>query len=102
MRTVIEIAGTLRRGQRRVVQLLVKGSEQTVVSNALQVAQVQGAKALIVVGAPGMDQDHVAFFTLGGQDGRRNGRPHRPVMKKLSRAAVLGAARARPRRKEST
>jgi ATP phosphoribosyltransferase regulatory subunit len=91
MRTVIEIADTLRRTQRRVVQVVIKGSEHTLLSNAL-----------IVIGAPGMDQDHVAYFEkLGGADGRRNGRPHRPAMKKLTRAALLADGRSRRRRKES-
>ena len=102
MRTVIEIADTLRRTQRRVVQALIKGSEHTLLSNALEAAQAQGAKALIVIGAPGMAQDHVAYFEkLGGADGRRNGRPHRPAMKKLTRAALLAGERSRRRRKES-
>jgi ATP phosphoribosyltransferase regulatory subunit len=102
MRTVIEIADTLRRTQRRVVQVLIKGSEHTLLSNALEAAQAQGAHALIVIGAPGMDQDHVAYFEkLGGADGRRNGRPHRPAMKKLTRAALLADGRSRRRRKES-
>lgn len=102
MRTVIEIADTLRRTQRRVVQVLIKGSEHTLLSNALEAAQAQGAHALIVIGAPGIDQDHVAYFEkLGGADGRRNGRPHRPAMKKLTRAALLAGGRSRRRRKES-
>ena len=102
MRAVIEIADTLRRTQRRVVQVLIKGSEHTLLSNALEAAQAQGAHALIVIGAPGIDQDHVAYFEkLGGADGRRNGRPHRPAMKKLTRAALLAGGRSRRRRKES-
>ena len=102
MRAVIEIADTLRRTQRRVVQVLIKGSEHTLLSNALEAAQAQGAHALIVIGAPGMDQDHVAYFEkLGGADGRRNGRPHRPAMKKLTRDALLAGGRSRRRRKES-
>ena len=102
MRAVIEIADTLRRTQRRVVQVMIKGSEHTLLSNALEAAQAQGAHALIVIGAPGMDQDHVAYFEkLGGADGRRNGRPHRPAMKKLTRAALLAGGRSRRRRKES-
>jgi ATP phosphoribosyltransferase regulatory subunit len=102
MRAVIEIADTLRRTQRRVVQVLIRGSEHTLLSNALEAAQAQGAHALIVIGAPGIDQDHVAYFEkLGGADGRRNGRPHRPAMKKLTRAALLAGGRSRRRRKES-
>jgi ATP phosphoribosyltransferase regulatory subunit len=98
-RAVIEIAKALRQGRRRVVQLLVKGSEQAIVPNALAAAQAQGAHALIVVGAPGIDQDHVASFErLTLQDARRNGRPSRPVMKKLSRAALLASRRSRPGR----
>jgi hypothetical protein len=79
-----------------VVQLIVKGTEQAIVSNALAAAQAQGAEALIVVGAPGIDQDHVASFErLTAQVARRNGRPSRPVMKKLSRAALLTSGRSR-------
>jgi ATP phosphoribosyltransferase regulatory subunit len=101
-RSVIDIAKTLRQGRRRVVQLLIKGNEQALVANAIAAAQAQGANALIVVGAPGMDQDHVASFEkLAPPDARRNGRPSRPVMKKLSRAALLGTARGRQRRRVS-
>jgi hypothetical protein len=100
---VIELAKKLRQGRRRVVQLLVKGTEQTLLSNALAAAQTQGAAALIVVGAPGVDQDHVALFEkLGVDDARRNGRPHRPVMKKVSRAALLSSGRSRQRRSAET
>jgi len=99
---VIDLANKLRQGRRRVVQVLVKGTEQTLVSNALVAAQGQGAKALIVVGAPGVDHDNVALFEkIGVQDARRNGRPHRPFMKKLSRAALLASGRSRQRRRAS-
>ena len=98
-REVIDLANKLRQGRRRVVQVLVKGTEQTLVSNALAAAQGQGSKALIVVGAPGVDQDHVALFEkVGVQDARRNGRPHRPVMKKVTLRAVLASGRSRQRR----
>lgn len=98
-RAVIDLANKLRQGRRRVVQLLIKGTEQTLVSNALAAAQAQGANALIVVEAPGVDQDHVALFEkIGVQHARRNGRPHRPVMKKVSRAALLASGRSHRRR----
>jgi ATP phosphoribosyltransferase regulatory subunit len=101
-RAVIELAKRLRGGRRRVVQLLVKGTEQTLVSNAVAAAQAQGANALIVVGAPGVDDDHVALFDkLATQDARRNGRPHRPVMKKVSREALVASGRSRQRRRAS-
>jgi len=102
-RAVIELAKKLRQGRRRVVQLLVKGTEQTLISNALTAAQAQGAAALIVVGAPGVDQDHVALYEkLGIDDARRNGRQHRPVMKKVSRAALLTSGGSRQRRSAQT
>jgi ATP phosphoribosyltransferase regulatory subunit len=73
IKAVIDIARRVRKGHRRVVQLLVKGGEQSVLSNALAAAQSQGAGALIVVGAPGVEQDHVALFErLPAQDARRN------------------------------
>ena len=98
VRVVIDLANKLRQGRRRVVQVLVKGTEQTLVSNALRLPR-GGAKALIVVGAPGVDQDHVALFEkVGVQDARRNGRPHRPVMKKVSLRALLASGRSRQRR----
>jgi len=103
VRAVIELAKKLRQGRRRVVQLLVKGTEQTLISNALTAAQAQGAAALIVVGAPGVDQDHVALYEkLGIDDARRNGRQHRPVMKKVSRAALLTSGGSRQRRSAQT
>jgi ATP phosphoribosyltransferase regulatory subunit len=105
-RAVIELAKQLRHGRRRVAHLLVKGGEQTIVSNALAAAQAQGAEALIVVGAPGIDHNHVALFERlaqdGRQNGRQNGRPPRPVMKKLSREALLTFGRSRQRRGVST
>jgi ATP phosphoribosyltransferase regulatory subunit len=102
-RAVIELARKLRQGRCRVVQLLVKGTEQTLISNALTAAQAQGAAALIVVGAPGVDQDHVALYEkLGIDDARRNGRPHRPVMKKVSRTALLTSGGSRQRRSAQT
>jgi ATP phosphoribosyltransferase regulatory subunit len=98
-RAVIELAKALRQRRRRVVHLLVKGTEQTLVSNALAAAQAQGADALIVLGAPGVDQDHAGVFErLGVRDARRNGRAHRPVMKKMSRTALLASAKSRQRR----
>lgn len=101
-RGVIEVAKALRQGRRRVAQVLVKGTDQTLVSNALAAAEAQGAQALVVVGAPGVDADHVGLFDRLSPDARRNGRPHRPVMKKLSRAALLGSGRPAQRRGAST
>jgi ATP phosphoribosyltransferase regulatory subunit len=105
MHLIIDLAKKLRQGHRRVVQHLVKGSEQALLANALAMGQAQGASALIVVGAPGMDQDHIAFFErLGSQDlSRRNGRVKRPVMKKITLSALM--AQVGPsgrRRKESS
>jgi hypothetical protein len=82
--------------------MLVKGGDQALVANALASAQAQGAQSLIVVGAPGVDQDHVAVFEGLAQDSRRNGRPHRPVMKKLSRTALLTPGRLRQRKGAAT
>jgi ATP phosphoribosyltransferase regulatory subunit len=101
-RAVIELAKTLRQGRRRVAQLLVRGGEQAIVPNALAAAQAQGAETLIVIGAPGIDQNHVALFERLAQDARRNGRPHRPVMKKLSRETLLRSGRSRQRRGAAT
>lgn len=97
-RAVIEVAKALRHGRRRVAQVLVKGSNQALVSNALAAAEAQAAQALVIVGAPGVDADHVALFERLDQDARRNGRPHRPVMKKISRAALLAPGRSGQRR----
>jgi ATP phosphoribosyltransferase regulatory subunit len=104
MRLIIDIAKKLRGGHRRVVQQLVKGSDQALIANALAIGQAQGSSALIVVGAPGMDQDHVAFFErLGSQDlGRRNGRARRPVLKKISLSALTALARRSGRRQKES
>ena len=101
-RGVIEVAKALRQGRRRVAQVLVKGSDQTLVSNALAAAEAQGAQALVIVGAPGVDADHLGLFERLSPDARRNGRPHRPVMKKLSRMALLASGRSGQRRGAST
>ncbi len=103
MRRVIEIAGRLRRSQRRVVQQFVPGVDRTLCANALAVGQAQGAKALVVVGAPGMDQDHVALFDGLSSPGmvRRNGRARRPLMKKLTLPALMSfVGRSHRRTKE--
>ena len=104
MRLIIEIAKKLRRGHRRVAQHLVKGSEQTLLANALAMAQAQEASALVVVGAPGLDQEHVALFDkIGSHDlARRNGRPKRPVMKKMSLSALTAHAGPSARRQKES
>jgi ATP phosphoribosyltransferase regulatory subunit len=104
MRLIIEIAKQLRRGHRRVTQHLVKGSEQALVANALAMAQAQGAGALVVVGVPGMDQEHVALFERLSSDdmARRNGRPKRPVMKKLTLSALTAHAGPSGRRQKES
>jgi hypothetical protein len=101
---MIDIAKKLRQGHHRVTQHLVKGSEQALLANSLVIGQAQGASALIVVGAPGMDQDHVAFFErLGSQDlSRRNGRVKRPIMKKITLSALMAHVGPGRRRKESS
>ena len=102
MRGVFDMANQLRQAHCRVVQQLIKGTEQTLLSNALAVAKAQGAKAVVVVGVPGVDPDQVALFDgLGSLEaGRRNGRLQRPVMKKISRSALMASAgRSRSHRK---
>lgn len=103
VRRVIEVAGELRRSHRRVVQHTVKGGEQTLFSNALAAGQAQRSHSVIVVGAPGMAPDHVALFEglCPQETGRRNGRVHRPIMKKVAISALTSLARgARRRMKE--
>jgi ATP phosphoribosyltransferase regulatory subunit len=103
MRRVIEIAGQLRRSHRRVVQHAVKGREGALLSNAVAAGQAQRAGALVVVGAPGLDPDHVAVYDalcLNGHE-RNNGRLRRPASKKMTVSALLALARrARRRGKE--
>ena len=101
-REVIEVAKALRQGRRRVAQVLVKGSDQAFVTNALAAAQAQGAQALVVVGAPRVGPDHVGIFERLEPNAGRNGRPHRPVMKKLLRTALLASGRSTQRRGAST
>jgi ATP phosphoribosyltransferase regulatory subunit len=104
MRRVIEIAGQLRRSHRRVIQQTVEGNEKTLASQALSAGQAQGAESVVVIGAPGMGQDHVACFeNLSSYGmGRSNGRARRPVMKKLTVSSLMAlAGRSRRRTKES-
>jgi len=105
MRRVIEIAGQLRRSHRRVVQQTVRGNGQALCSHALAAGQAQGAGALVVVGGPGMDSDHIALFDGLNSQGRsrRNGPVRRPVMKKLTVSALMALdGRSRRRPKESS
>lgn len=104
LRRVIEIAGQLRRSHRRVVQQTVTGHEREFCSQALSAGKAQGAEAVVVVGAPGLDQDQVVFFEgLSSHDrGQAIGRARRPVLKKLRVSALIAlAGRARRRTKES-
>jgi len=103
MRRVIEIASRLRRSHRRVVQQAVRGSEEGLCSQALEAGQAQGAGALVLVGAPGVDQNDVAFFDNLGSHVMRHSTGHtrRPVMKKLTLPALLAlAGRSHRRPKE--
>ena len=95
VRRVIEVAGELRRRHRRVVQHTVKGNDRALIASAIAAGQAQRADALIVVGTPGMDQDHVVLFDkLCTHDmGRRNGRVRRPSMKKVALSALMALAR---------
>lgn len=105
MRRVIEIAGQLRRSHRRVAQQTLKSSDQELCARALAAGQAQGAATLIVVGAPGMDHEHVAMFDglRSQKNDHPNGRVHRPLMKKLTLSALMAlAGRSRRRGKESS
>jgi ATP phosphoribosyltransferase regulatory subunit len=104
MPRVIEIAARLRQSHRRVVQQAVKGNDQVLCAQALATGQAQGAGALVLVGAPGVDQDHVALFDNLNTHGRGHAakRTRRPVMKKLTLPALLAlAGRSHRRTKES-
>jgi len=104
MRLIIETAKKLRRGHRRVTQHLVKGSDQALVANALAAGEAQGTGALIILGVTGMDKDQVALFEgLSSQNaGSHNGRPKRPVMKKVALSALTGLAGRSRRQKASS
>lgn len=105
MRRVIEIAGQLRRNHGRVAQQTVKSSDQELCARAIAAGQAQGAAALIVVGAPGMDHEHVAMFEglRSQKKDHPNGRVYRPLMKKLTLSALMAfAGRSRRRGKESS
>ncbi|MDH5626238.1 MAG: ATP phosphoribosyltransferase regulatory subunit, partial [Nitrospira sp.] len=104
LRRVIEIAGRLRRSHRRVVQQTITGHERAFCSQALAAGQAQGAEAVVVVGAPGLNQDQVVFFEGLHAHGKSqsNERARRPVQKKLRLPALLAlAGRTRWRTKES-
>jgi ATP phosphoribosyltransferase regulatory subunit len=100
MKRAIEIAGKLRRGPRRVVQHLVKGKEESLASNAVDAGVAQGANTVVVVGVPGLDQEHVALFEgLRAQEHKgRTGRAGRPPMKKVA-VTDLTAQTTRSRRR---
>jgi len=105
MRRVIEVATRLRRSHRRVLQQAVKGNEQALCAQALAAGESQGAGALVLVGAPGVDQDHVALFDNlnAHRRGHSTKRTRRPVMKKLTVPALLAlAGRSHRRTKESS
>ncbi|WP_455242280.1 ATP phosphoribosyltransferase regulatory subunit [Petrachloros mirabilis] len=95
MRRVVEIAKKLRKGRRRIVQDVVHGREQALVQNALSAAYTQRADSVVIVGATGFDQDHVAVFEgLNLHDAnRRKGGVRRPAMKKVAVSSLIAHAR---------
>lgn len=101
MKRAIEIAGKLRRGPRRVVQHLVKGKEESLASNAVEAGVAQGAGAVVVVGIPGLDQEHVALFE-GLRAQGYEGRAGRPAMKKVAVTDLIAQTTRSRRRAKRT
>ena len=96
LRRVIDIARNLRQGRRRVVQQILKGNEQHLVEKALDAGRVQGAEAVVVVGASGLDQDHVGVFEQVRQGwNRRKGSVRGLKMKKMTVSSLVGDSRRR-------
>jgi ATP phosphoribosyltransferase regulatory subunit len=64
VRRVMSVASQLRRSQLRVIQYLVKGGKDKVFSDAVSMGATQRVGAVVVVGAPGTEQDEVSVVDL--------------------------------------
>jgi ATP phosphoribosyltransferase regulatory subunit len=63
-RRAMSVASQLRRTKSRVIQYLVKGADDKVLADAVAMGVSQRAGAVVVVGAPGTEQDEVLVVDL--------------------------------------
>lgn len=96
-RRVMSVANQLRKSQSRVIQYLIKGTDDKVLTDAVAMGAAQRAGAVVVVGAPGTAQDEVLVVDLSAKKG---GRPRAKTMKMKDLVAL--AQRNRRGRKDQS
>jgi len=77
-RRVMSVASQLRQSKSRVIQCLVKGADDKVLTDAVAMGVAQRAGAVVVVGAPGTAPDEVLVVDLPI---KKVGRPRAKTMK---------------------
>ena len=77
-RRVMSVASQLRQSKSRVIQCLVKGADDKVLTDAIAMGEAQRAGAVVVVGAPGTAQDEVLLVDLPS---KKVGRPRAKTIK---------------------
>lgn len=77
-RRVMSVANQLRQSKSRVIQCLVKGADDKVLTDAIAMGEAQRAGAVVVVGAPGTAQDEVLLVDLPS---KKVGRPRAKTIK---------------------
>lgn len=77
-RRVMSVANQLRQSKSRVIQCLVKGADDKVLTDAIAMGEAQRAGTVVVVGAPGTAQDEVLLVDLPS---KKVGRPRAKTIK---------------------
>jgi len=89
-RRVMSMASQLRQSKSRVIQCLVKGADNKVLTDAVAMGVAQRAGAVVVVGAPGTAQDEVLVVDLLI---KKAGRPRAKTMKMKDLVALARRTR---------
>ncbi|HEY6973630.1 MAG TPA: hypothetical protein VI359_04940, partial [Nitrospiraceae bacterium] len=77
-RRAMSVANQLRQSKSRVIQCLVKGADDKVLTDAIAMGEAQRTGAVVVVGAPDTAQDEVLLVDLPS---KKVGRPRAKTMK---------------------
>ncbi len=92
-RRLMFVASQLRRTNSRVLQCLLKGADDKVLTDAITAGLAQRAAAVVVVGAPGTEADEVLVVKLPNKAGKRVSGSGRPRAKTTKLKELLAVAR---------
>ena len=94
IRRLMYTASQLRRTKLRVLQCFVKGTDDKVLADAVAAGLAQRAAVVVIVGAPGTEQDEVLVVELPTKKaGQRGSVSRRPRAKKMKLKDVVAVAR---------